>query len=177
MAFGLSEIALALFKRAGSSATTKDKGSLFMLWIAIAASIYGAIRISHWLPQFDFDYSSTVYWLAASLFLGGAILRWWSIFHLGRFFTVDVAIAADHRVVRDGPYTFVRHPSYTGVLLIAFGLGLLLFNWAATIVLVAPIVAVFLWRISVEERALLRALGAEYLEYMGNTKRLVPFVY
>ena len=38
------------------------------------------------------------------IFAAGVLLRWWSIWHLGRFFTVNVAVAADHRVVDTGPY-------------------------------------------------------------------------
>jgi protein-S-isoprenylcysteine O-methyltransferase len=50
--------------------------------------------------------------LVADLLLtAGIVLRIWSIVHLGRFFTVDVAIQEGQRVVRDGPYRFVRHPS------------------------------------------------------------------
>lgn len=174
---GVSEIALAVFKRAGSSTKTEDGGSFFALWGVIGASIYCAIRITFVWPQFAFMYSDVLYWLAVVFFLGGSFFRWWSIIHLGRFFTVNVALAKDHRVVDDGPYRYVRHPSYTGVFVAFTGLGLMLFNWMAALVMVVPVVAVFLWRMTVEERALLQGLGADYNAYMGRTKRVVPFVY
>jgi protein-S-isoprenylcysteine O-methyltransferase Ste14 len=52
-----------------------------------------------------------------------------AIVHLGRFFTVNVAIAANHRLIDTGPYRFVRHPSYTGALMAFLGLALCLANW------------------------------------------------
>lgn len=110
------------------------------------------------------------------LFAGGIALRWWSIAVLGKFFTVDVAISDQHRVVDTGPYRFVRHPSYTGALVALLGLGLCLGNWLSMLCLMTPITAAFLWRIRVEERALVAALGENYLNYARRTKRLIPFV-
>jgi protein-S-isoprenylcysteine O-methyltransferase len=116
-------------------------------------------------------------WLGVTLYAAGLILRWYAILHLGRFFTVNVAIAADHRVIDTGPYRFVRHPSYTGALMAFLGLALCLANWASLTVLVVPVFFVFLRRIQVEEAALLQALGDEYRGYMSRTKRLIPAVY
>ena len=77
----------------------------------------------------------------------------------------------------EAPFRFVRHPSYTGVLLAFVGLGLSLGNWAALLVILLPIGAAFIHRMDVEEDALSRALGSRYTDYMKHTKRLVPFVY
>jgi protein-S-isoprenylcysteine O-methyltransferase len=104
-------------------------------------------------------------------------LRWYSIFFLGRFFTVDVAVAADQHVIDTGPYRFIRHPSYTGVLLAFLGLALCFGNAATLFMLVVPTTAVFLYRIRIEEAALQSGLGEPYKQYMQRTKRLLPFVY
>jgi len=61
----------------------------------------------------------------------GLALCWWSVRTLGRSFTVDVRIRAGQRVVDSGPYRWVRHPSYAGLLLICVGIGLALGNGAA----------------------------------------------
>lgn len=174
---GVSELGLALFKRSGGSAQRKDKGSFGMLWAVIGVSIFLAIYGTNAWPQFSYGFSIISYMVGALLFVFGIGLRWWSIIHLGRFFTVDVAIAKDHTVVSDGPYRLVRHPSYSGALLAFLGLGLLVHNWLAALLLVVPITAMFLWRMKVEEQALSAALGAAYTDYMGRTKRLVPFLY
>src|SRR5271166_2912124 len=51
------------------------------------------------------------------LMIIGMVLRIWSIVHLGKFFTVNVAIQEGQRVIQDGPYRFVRHPPYSGSIL------------------------------------------------------------
>lgn len=174
---GISELGLALFKRSGRSAQRKDKGSFGMLWAVIGVSIFLAIYISIAWPQFGHGVSLLSYGLGSLFFALGTGLRWWSIIHLGRFFTVDVAIAKDHTVVSDGPYRLVRHPSYSGALLGFLGLGLLVHNWLAAIPLLVPITVMFLWRMKVEEQALSAALGTAYTDYMARTKRLLPYVY
>ncbi len=172
-----SEIGLAIFKRSGPAASSKDKGSLGLLWLVIVVSIYAAIDSTFRFPRFGFELSNWLYLFAVVLFISGMILRWWSIIHLGRFFTVNVAIAKDHRVVDDGPYRLVRHPSYTGSLVNFLGCGIMLSNSLSILSLVLPVLAMFLWRIRIEERALREALGARYTAYMTRTKRLIPFLY
>jgi protein-S-isoprenylcysteine O-methyltransferase len=111
------------------------------------------------------------------VFVIGLVLRLYSIIYLGRFFTINVAIAKDHRLIDSGPYRFIRHPSYTGGLMIFLGLGLSMGNWVSVAIIIVPILAVFLWRMGIEEAALLEALGEPYRSYMKRTKRLVPMVY
>ena len=174
--YALSEIFLAITKRSGAGTVSRDRRSLFLLWAIIGFSIVLAyfaltIRVGK-LPYPHF-------WAVAGLilFLGGVALRWSSIFYLGRFFTVDVAIAQQHELIDTGPYRLIRHPSYTGALLTFVGFGLALGSWLALLCLILPITAAFLWRVRVEEQALTEALGDAYREYMLRTKRLVPFVY
>jgi protein-S-isoprenylcysteine O-methyltransferase Ste14 len=78
-------------------------------------------------------------------------------------------------VVDTGPYRLIRHPSYTGVVMTIFGVLLCSTNWLALICFVIALPG-FAYRIGVEERALVDALGEPYREYMGRTKRLVPYV-
>lgn len=79
-------------------------------------------------------------------------------------------------MIDTGPYRFIRHPSYTGALLAFVGFGCCLGNWMS-ILCVLPILGAFLWRMRVEERALIDALGEDYRAYMRRTKRLIPFIY
>ncbi len=62
-----------------------------------------------------------------------------AILTLGRLFTVNVAIQADHSVVETGLYRFVRHPSYVGLLLTFVGLGVFFANWLSLFGLLVPI--------------------------------------
>ena len=104
-------------------------------------------------------------------------MRWYSIIYLGRFFTVNVAIAEDHQVIQTGPYRWVRHPSYSGGLLMLLGFCVSMDNLASLLVMMVPGVGVTLWRIRIEEAALQQALGVQYQIYRQHTRRLIPLVY
>ncbi len=111
------------------------------------------------------------------LALAGMALRIWSILTLDRFFTFAISIADDHRVVQDGPYRFLRHPSYSGVLLILLGIGVCLRNWLSLALIVTVPALALAVRIAAEEAALYAALGADYRAYAERTSRLIPGVW
>jgi protein-S-isoprenylcysteine O-methyltransferase Ste14 len=109
--------------------------------------------------------------------LSGLILRGWSFKALGEYFTFTVMVSSDQPVVAAGPYRVLRHPSYTGVLLACAGVGLASANWVAMAgVTLLPLVPL-LWRIHVEETALLTTVGDSYRAYASQHKRLVPLVW
>jgi protein-S-isoprenylcysteine O-methyltransferase Ste14 len=174
---GVSEFALAIGKRSGSNATSADRGSLRLLWIVIGLGVVLAILAANFVPQ------ASSAWLASQrisggvLFLLGMALRWFAILYLGRFFTVNVAIALDQHVIDTGPYRLVRHPSYSGSLLQFVGLGITFGNWLSLALLVLPVTAVYLRRITIEEQALSDGLGESYRRYMARTRRLIPGIY
>jgi len=174
----LSELGLALKRRAKADESRNvDRGSLALLWIVIVASVTLAFNIAYALPAAGMSGVPRLRYLGIAAFAAGLAIRWYAIVHLGRFFTVNVAIAAGHRLIDTGPYRFVRHPSYTGALMAFLGLALCLANWASLAVMLVPIFLVFLRRMHVEEGALLQAFGDQYRDYMHRTKRLIPAVY
>jgi protein-S-isoprenylcysteine O-methyltransferase len=175
LAYFFSELILAFTRRSSAKVVSKDANSLRILWVVIGLSIWFSIRAHSIWP--DAALPPWCVTVSVALFGGGILLRWYSIIHLGRFFTVDVAIAADHQLIDTGPYRFVRHPSYTGALLAFAGFGLAMRNWASLLMVSLPIFLAFLYRINVEERALALALGDRYRVYLKRTKRLIPFVY
>jgi len=107
----------------------------------------------------------------------GLLLRWYAIVYLGRLFTLDVAIAEDHRVIDSGPHRYLRRPSYTGWLLTYIGLGIGLANWVAPLVISGPTTLAILQRLRIEQRALTASPGESYRRYADRTARLVPFIY
>jgi protein-S-isoprenylcysteine O-methyltransferase Ste14 len=111
------------------------------------------------------------------LMAGGIAVRQWAIVVLGRFFTDTVRVHSNQTIVDRGPYRWVRHPSYSGLLLFLAGLGLALGSWPALLVLVAIPTAVLVWRIRIEERALMQSAGQDYLRYAAKRKRLLPGVW
>jgi protein-S-isoprenylcysteine O-methyltransferase Ste14 len=177
LAFLVSELLLTITRRSRGTGVRQDRSTLRVLWlvivIAITAGVYAAAR----LPIAALPHPQLLRLLGLLLFGCGIALRWWAIVTLGRFFTVDVQIAKDHELVERGPFRLVRHPSYTGVLLAFVGFAISLANWAALLVIVLPILAAFLHRMTVEEQALTQALGDRYLSYMRRTKRLIPGIY
>lgn len=177
LGYGLSEFGLSVFKRAGKDASAQDRGSLVLLWVVIFAAFFMAFALAHALPQGAFGPRRPFMAAGVILFAAGVALRWYAIIVLGRFFTVNVAIARDHRLVEVGPYRVIRHPSYTGALAAFAGLGICLCNWASILALMIPVTGVFVRRMQIEENALLAALGDRYRDYMRRTKRLIPAIY
>ncbi len=110
------------------------------------------------------------------LMVSGILLRQWSIAVLGRFFSPIIATQEGQKVVNNGPYRLVRHPSYTGLFLILAGLGLVMQSWGAILLLVVISGLTLGYRMYVEEKALISELGDEYIKYSKRTKRLIPYV-
>ena len=111
------------------------------------------------------------------MFLLGLALTVWAYGTLGRFFSLEVRIQGDHRVVDTGPYHLLRHPGYAGVLFGFIGLGLAVQSWVSVLLLFVVMTAALTYRTRIEEKFLLSELGDEYVRYMARTKRLVPFVW
>jgi protein-S-isoprenylcysteine O-methyltransferase len=168
-----SEIGLAVLRRSGAGASRRDDGSLAIL----NGVVYGSVALGLFLAGRGigrFPTSAAVAWAGLAAIVLGLALRWWSILTLRRFFTVDVAIHADHHLVEAGPYRVLRHPAYAGSLLSFAGLAACTSSWVAAPVVFLPIAAAFVHRIRVEERALRAAFPGEYAAYAARTARLVP---
>ena len=177
LAFALSEAALGFFKRSRDDSVDADRRSLRMLWITNMLVVFAGIIASYRVPEAAIGAGRTLFWIGSTLFGFGLALRWYSIWHLGRYFTVNVAIHSRHEIIDTGPYRLIRHPSYTGALLAFLGLALCLDNWVSLGLIVIPTVLAFGRRIRIEEHALANGLGTPYTNYMRRTKRLIPHIY
>ena len=174
----LSEVALIVFARRNlRGALPRDRGSRTLLWCVIGAGIAAgtavqAVSVARMrIPE--------PWLLGVSLLLlvGGLVIRWTAILTLGRLFSTSVAIHRDHRLVQKGLFRLVRHPSYSGLLLLFLGMGLSFGNWLSFGVIVVPFLAALLYRILVEEASLLEALGEDYVEYCRSTRCLLPGIF
>ena len=177
-AWGIAEFVLAIKTRAARSAGGQSRGGSFrVMWAVIALSMISALAAQlSTAPRLPAP--TNVRLTAGSVvLLLGLVFRLWSILVLGRYFSVDVAIQESHEIVRRGPYRYLRHPSYTGLMIGFLGFGIALGNWLSLFLAVFPTTAVILYRISVEEQALLAEFGEEYERYRAATKRLVPGIY
>lgn len=107
----------------------------------------------------------------------GMLLRQRAIAALGSFFTVKLGVTRDQRVVRSGPYRLLRHPNYTGLVLVAFGTALVLASPLAALVAALVWVPAVVLRVCQEESLLVRVFGPEYEAYARSTWRLVPGLF
>ena len=115
--------------------------------------------------------------LGCAVGVGGLALRWWAIRTLGAQFTRELQVRADHELVARGPYRTLRHPSYTGAILMFVGVGIGLGNaLSLALCLVLPAIG-YLERIPREEALLRSELGDRYAVYASRTRRLVPGIY
>jgi len=118
-------------------------------------------------------YDVTVRPLGLAFMLAGIVLVAWAYAALGRYWSGDITLRTDHRVIATGPFAFVRHPVYAGYLLGVFGGALAL---ADPVVAVAALASVPLMRgrALAEERFLEARLGAAYREYRRRVPMFVP---
>ena len=160
-------------RQRGAIRVRRDRGSGALVILTVFLSISIAFAFGYagvgMLPDW-------AYYVGIFLMLLGILVRQWAIAVLGRFFTLTVKVAEDHKVVDKGPYRLIRHPSYTGVLITFMGLGFAVQSAGGLLVLLALYAISFGYRMSVEERTLQAELGKEYGDYMKRTKRIIPFL-
>jgi len=114
------------------------------------------------------------FWSGAIVMLVGLGFAVWARIHLGRFWSGAITLKEGHRLIRSGPYQFVRNPIYTGILAGATGTVIALGTFSG-IVALAIIFAVFSWKIRREERLLTGEFGEEYAAYCREVPALLPF--
>jgi len=112
--------------------------------------------------------------------LAGVILTWagvlfaiWARYHLGRFWSATVALREGHQLIRSGPYAFIRHPIYTGVLAGILGTALAVGRYRG-LVAFAVAVAAFAAKSRQEEKLLDAQFGAEFEEHRRHTGFFLP---
>jgi protein-S-isoprenylcysteine O-methyltransferase Ste14 len=176
--FPLSEVALAIVKRSRRrEAKSQDRGSMAILWMVIMLGIFLAYVAQFVRPARIPAPRSAIEAVALALMVGGLALRWVAILTLGKLFTVDVAIHADHSVVDTGLYRHMRHPSYTGLMTAFLGFGVYFGNWVSIIAMLLPITLGLLNRVAMEEKTLRTSLGPAYETYCARTKRFLPGIF
>jgi protein-S-isoprenylcysteine O-methyltransferase Ste14 len=114
-------------------------------------------------------------WIGMVLCVAGLATCLWARFTLGRNWSGVVTLKGGHELITRGPYAWVRHPIYTG-LLTMFVATLLVFGHIAGIIAV-PFVFGSLWiKLRYEEKLMLQKFPEEYAAYQQRVKRLIPFV-
>ncbi len=172
-----SEILLTRMKHSDQTSSRRDSHSIRILWLTISLSIAAGVFVRvRGIGSLPIE-SSPMSLGGLTLIVAGLLLRWIAVLNLRKYFTVDVAILKDHTIVNTGLYKHLRHPAYAGALLSFIGLAFTFANWMSLLVIVIPTTWAFLYRIRVEERALLQHFGESYRTYCSSTYRLVPWIY
>lgn len=154
----------------GKGHTQKDRGTLELYAIGRIATVTAALALPTLWTEFN-------EWTAVGLvlFVAGIVWRLHAIRTLGKFYSHRVRQVSGHRIVDTGPYRFMRHPAYTGMLVSHLGFVLFFFNYAALALLVVFFIPTVVTRILVEEKMLFEIEG--YREFAARRARLLPFVW
>jgi protein-S-isoprenylcysteine O-methyltransferase Ste14 len=125
---------------------------------------------AHVLPQ-----GVTAYWIGVAMLIAGLAFSIWARRRLGRNWSGTVTLKQNHELIRPGPYRWVRHPIYTGVLLAFLGTAVSLGEWRGAVAIALATVA-FLLKIRLEEDWMIETFGDGYRHYRAEVRALVPFI-
>jgi len=153
-----------------------DRGNMILvgsatgigLWLPLVMALLGVAAHPVSLPEGA---------VALAVMALGVGIRIWAAMTLGRYYTTTLMMSEGQKAVTSGPYALVRHPGSLGEIMIWAGFAVLSSNLVLFFLLPTMFVAVYLYRISVEERMLVRELGDDYIRYQRRTHRLIPSVY
>jgi protein-S-isoprenylcysteine O-methyltransferase Ste14 len=166
-----------IVRRARQSAGDTDQKSLQVIMFGMWLGFFVSFALA-WQPMLQIRAQRVlVFLIGVTVLAAGSLLRRHCWRMLGESFTGDVRTRAGQQVITRGAYRLVRHPSYTAGILMNTGVGLALGSWASALLMLVSSVAVYRYRMDVEERALLAAIGEPYRVFMGTRKRLIPYVY
>ena len=163
------------------SGRTEKRAATREMWLYRIVIFAGAILIAPWTAQVlgerpAWQVGSYGAYAFVGVMLTGLALTWWARIHLGRLWSSAITRKEEHRLVETGPYEYVRHPIYTG-LIIAL-LATAASEATPVAALGAVLIALGLWlKARTEERFLLTELGPDaYESYRRRVPMLVPFV-
>lgn len=178
--WGISEFLIITIKRVTQNKNIKDRNSLIQLVILIVTLPIGiGFGNSGNIPRqlkFPFDLS---FWQTTGLILlfMGITIRWISIYTLKKYFTANLTIQEDHKLITTGIYKNIRHPSYLGGIICFAGFGIALDNYISLFFIFFINLMAILIRIDFEEKILANEFGSEFEEYKKRSKKLLPLLF
>ena len=112
--------------------------------------------------------------IGLSLCLIGAFIACWSRYLLGKNWSLSVQRKVSHELVQNGIYTILRHPIYSGLLLLFMGNALIVGDYRGIIAVIIVFIS-FWYKLLKEEKLLTETFGNQYIEYKKRTKALIPY--
>ena len=162
----------------GRSATTRQRGYGLALGGCVIVMTLMTYLAPPAVPAAAIRPGGAAFAVGVTFLLLGLGLRGWSFRALrGRYFNFAITVSPGQAVVTSGPYRLLRHPGHAGFLLISMGFGLASANWVTLAAATLLPLAMLVWRIRVEENALVAVLGDRYRCYASGHRRLVPLIW
>jgi protein-S-isoprenylcysteine O-methyltransferase Ste14 len=120
--------------------------------------------------------SSQAFWIGFFVVLAGLGFSIWARRVLGRNWSAIVTVKQEHELIQTGPYRYIRHPIYTGILVGCIGSAIPASEWrgygACLLVLLA-----FTIKLKIEEHWMTEYFGPLYAQYQKRTRMLIPFIW
>lgn len=172
--FGL----IFIFRKRWSRDKTRKRDPMSILGIVIQTSALFAVwmfpRRSHTVPPLGYWFQLITAILVVALVIISVWTMWSALRVLGKQWSLQARVLEDHKLVREGPYRFVRHPIYSGILGMIVAVGLAWTYWIGlTIALVLFGVGTAI-RVQSEEKLLREQFGAEFENYKRNVPAVLP---
>jgi Putative protein-S-isoprenylcysteine methyltransferase len=161
----------------GKRPDSKDNGSMKVLLAGMGVATviaYPVAFVKAW--SFPSSWHPALFVVGVLLMFLGSMLRRYCWRTLGEYFTGDVSVKPDQPIISSGPYRLVRHPSYTAGMMMYIGIGFALGSWLSLALITISTVATYSYRVVVEERVLLDALGEPYDAFLKGRKRFIPYI-
>ncbi len=159
------------------TAKPKDGGTgAQIIWSVYLTQLFAILEAAYlgYPGSVRWDLVSTVALVMAIL---GLLFRTWSVWTLGVFFTMHIEVQDNQKIIRKGPYRYIRHPSYLGAFVLYISTIVFLHAWYALIVAVLVLPLAFVRRIQYEDKLLRGEFGQDYEEYCRQVKRVLPFIW
>ena len=162
------------------TASQESFGKRFVFyWLPLLVAMYllGPGKwFGHTLIRENFGPHTNLVGIIGLLFcIVGASIACWSRYLLGKNWSVSVQKKEDHELISKGPYSIVRHPIYTGLILLFFGNAIIVGDYRGLLAVV--IVSISFWlKLMKEEKWLEEVFGSKYMEYKSKTKALIPML-
>ncbi len=112
-------------------------------------------------------------WISLAAVIAGIGLTFWARFVLGSNWSARIVIKQDHELIRSGPYTRIRHPIYTGILLVLLGVLAATCRWSGIVGFILVFTALWI-KAHAEERLLAPIFGNAFVEHLRRTGLFLP---
>ena len=159
-------------------AAIKNEGKPTFILRIVFGLIFFAILLAYSIyPPFmnvlHLEYSLWVRWFGVLVTIVGTVFWIYSQIVLGRYWSPQLQIQNEHKIIIEGPYKYIRHPIYSAMMVWSIGIGLFTAN-ILFIVLVLTFFVFFVARVPKEEKMMIDTFGDTYVQYKKSTGRYLP---